>query len=585
MTAGDIVFLRDQAARQMLADSKFLGEWQQLSAACPWATPFQSVAFARCWYAAYAKTFEPLLAIARGADGQLVGMFPLAIARDGSRTLIAAGDDQAEYQGWINHPSLADEFIANAIRAIRSSFPRHSLKLHFLTPGISTKWLEADASLRGRFALTARPRPIMRFGDGSAVKTSIAKKNNKSRWRALKKLGDVEFKKLTSPAEVEAIFGSLALAHDARRIAVNNVAPFEDDAARRPFYLAMTGEPGLIHATALMAGSQVASAQLNYVYGDHVQLGLISYNPLLAEYSPGKMHILMLAKMLHEEGFSFLDITPGDDGYKQRFANDADEVQSLTIYPTTHTRARRQFAESAHRCVKNALMQRDILPARAEAAVRNFVRQGILGMPITAGRALARCAHSTTQLEFYSLPVAAAGALSSSIAVERDSLEALYLFRECSRAMSRQKFLRAAFDRSEEVFHVYTHVDAGQLRFAGWIAEKTSQIKSLSMLQLAKGIALVVDVQSFGDASNLQQFTTALISAAATGKDVHTVIVQVPAGDARLRAVVELIGMKRDCMLTTRWRFGRKQNVATRWDGSVIQPVTKPPRDTIDGEE
>ena len=65
-----------------------------------------------------------------------------------------------------------------------------------------------------------------------------------------------------------------------------------------------------------------------------VQLCLIAHNPAWERFSPGKLHIRFLAKLLAEEGYERIDLTPGGEEYKERFANDADTVYTLAVFPS-----------------------------------------------------------------------------------------------------------------------------------------------------------------------------------------------------------------------------------------------------------
>ena len=52
---------RGASAEQLLATPSFQSRWRNLSAACPWATMYQDVAFVTIWYASYRDEFEPLV--------------------------------------------------------------------------------------------------------------------------------------------------------------------------------------------------------------------------------------------------------------------------------------------------------------------------------------------------------------------------------------------------------------------------------------------------------------------------------------------------------------------------------------------
>src|SRR4051812_17750452 len=108
-------------AEGILSDGHFLAEWRALSDHCPWPTTFQSPDFARAWYRTYEQQYGPVLVIGRDDGNQLVGLLPLARAIDG-QALVAVGEHQAEYHGWVTTADQANLFPAAAIGALRERF-------------------------------------------------------------------------------------------------------------------------------------------------------------------------------------------------------------------------------------------------------------------------------------------------------------------------------------------------------------------------------------------------------------------------------------------------------------------------------
>src|SRR4051794_33790061 len=133
--------IRGPSAQGLILDPEFRAEWLKLADRCPWATSFQGPDFGAAWYEYYGGRFEPLLLIAGGDGGSLGGIFPLAVARDDGRTIVAAGAWQAEYQAWVSAPEIGDEFPASAMRRLNAEFPRTTLRLLYLPPGVPCGWL------------------------------------------------------------------------------------------------------------------------------------------------------------------------------------------------------------------------------------------------------------------------------------------------------------------------------------------------------------------------------------------------------------------------------------------------------------
>jgi CelD/BcsL family acetyltransferase involved in cellulose biosynthesis len=318
-------------ADRLLADPAFHADWSRLCDDCPWATPFQSPAFAVTWYQVYRDRAEPLLILSRNQTGQLQALLPLCYLPRRNH-LAVAGTWHAEYHAWISTPDLGDRFPAAALHAIARQIPSAGLSFQFLPPGAPIAWI-SHYPHRSRLLLQTCNRPLMRFADGTDLAASLAKSGNKSRLRRLEKLGPVRLKRITDPGESDALLDQIIPFYDERRLAVSGSAPFRNDPLKRAFHRAMFRQPGLLHVTALMAGDQLAAAHIGAIGRGEVQLGLIAHNIALEKHSPGKFLILLLAQSLMREGFEQLDLTPGGDPYKERFADAADHVYRLDVFP------------------------------------------------------------------------------------------------------------------------------------------------------------------------------------------------------------------------------------------------------------
>ena len=279
---------------------------------CPWCTSYQSPAFAGPWYRVYAEKFEPLILIARRDTSLLCGILCLAVSADDG-AVVAAGANQAEYQSWVSDAECGNEFALAAVLAIRREFPSSLLEFRYLPPAAPLDWLR-DSRLRSRFVLSKKSRPLLQF---PKMTNSLFKANNRKRLKGLKKLGEMEFRRLTSPEELAAILDEFMDFYDLRLGAMHGMEPFARDPLKKSFQLELMKEPGLLHVTVLMAGNLLASTQLNVCDRKQLHLNLIGYNPMLAKHSPGKFHIHMLSQMLIAQGCQELDLTPGGDPYKE----------------------------------------------------------------------------------------------------------------------------------------------------------------------------------------------------------------------------------------------------------------------------
>lgn len=144
--------------------------------------------------------------------------------------------------------------------------------------------------------------------------------------------------------------------------------PFQSDSRKRELYLAMMERPGLLHATVLRVGDQLVASHLGPIHGRNVSLGLIAHSPEFASHSPGKFAILYLARMLGEQGYEYLDLTPGG-AYKQRFAHAWDEAPTLELFFSRLDHAVDSTYRASARMVKPILTRLGYDPERLKRRV------------------------------------------------------------------------------------------------------------------------------------------------------------------------------------------------------------------------
>jgi CelD/BcsL family acetyltransferase involved in cellulose biosynthesis len=315
------------AALALSADTGFRAEWAGLLAGVSWATPFQSAGFAAAWFASYARVHEPLLVVVRDQGQALIGVFAGGRGPDG---VVAAGGFQAEYPGWLARDADVARVFDAVLDALEARFGRQSLLLRYLPPGFPLAALLGESRHRGR--LLARPfkRPIMVTADPS-IEESLRKKGNKSKLSRLKRRGPVEFEVCNGEAEFAAAFDAIIAQYDARQKASHGVAPFEHDVNKRAFHVELM-RAGLLHVSILRVGGQVGAAHVGAKGASEIHLSIVSFDPAMADDSPNKLLLLMLGQRLKADGFRTLDLTPGGDPWKDRFATAFDEVQELTVF-------------------------------------------------------------------------------------------------------------------------------------------------------------------------------------------------------------------------------------------------------------
>ena len=454
-------------AESLLGDRAFQQQWRSLYSCCPWATIFQGADFVTTWYRVYRSQFQPVLITETLADGSLSGLLTLATTPD-SPQLMFAGAGQAEYHTWLATSDRGDTFIAAAMDLLRTRFAGRTLTFEYLPPLAPKHWLEPGRPWANQSRLVMWTRPLMKLGDGENLRKSLKKSANKSRLNRLKKLGDVQFEQLHGVAELAAVFDRIIAYYDFRQGAVNDSIYFQADPLKQPFYLALMDIPDLLHATVLKVGDRVVAAHLGLIDGKQCGLGIPAHSPFDAAHSPGKLQLLMLGVELAKQGFDTLDLTPGGDPYKDRFATDYDEVHILTIFLSDRIWPK-QIAElkvQSKSIAKRVLKAAGIEPKTAQASIKK-----LRNLP----QRLWKQQQSSVEHQIYCYSAEAVRADDDTGSFNRDCLEDLLLFQPVS-SHSRQEFLSQCLSRLEAGQHVYTLVEQGRLRSACWLVERQEKL-------------------------------------------------------------------------------------------------------------
>jgi CelD/BcsL family acetyltransferase involved in cellulose biosynthesis len=436
-----VTVLRGDEAHDALDDPAFLEGWERLRAACPWATAFQSAPFATAWYRAYRHRWEPVLAVRSGADGRPDGLLAMGAGRDGS-VLTSAGGHQAEYHAWIAPPDDTT-FGPAALAALERVFPGRAIALRYVPPGVPLASIVDAEGLGARAEAVLHRRPLMRLNPAT-IEQSLGKKGNRSRLNRLARAGRIRFERLTTPEALDHVFDAVIAQYDLRQGAVNDVLPFRSDAMKRAFHLALMEVPGLLHVTVLWAGEELLAAHLGVADSHTVHWGIGSHSPFHARHSPGKLHVLLLARLLADEGIAVLDLTPGGDPWKERFSNEHDTVRELTVHPTaaalTAVRRRRRLRGAA----KAAARAVGIDPAAARRTATAGVRR------------LANGVRAVSAVPLYRRSLPAAVTRPEPEPLRRDRIEDLLA--AADRA-ARREALADALRRLEDGAHLYTSAD------------------------------------------------------------------------------------------------------------------------------
>jgi CelD/BcsL family acetyltransferase involved in cellulose biosynthesis len=459
-------------ADALLRSAVFQKAWTELAAACPWATAYQSWAFAEAWLSVYSELYETLLVYQRDKSGKLIGLLPLAI-EGATGALVHVGAHQAEYQVWLASESNADLFIEQALDLLVLHYPGQLLRLKYLPPGSPLGWRGPGRRWRRSSILREHRRPLLAAGANSTVENTLRKKANRNRINRLKRIGELTLVHMQTRAELECVFDTVADFYDLRQGAISSSTPFRDDPRKKEFTLRLLEKPGLAHASVLMLGDTPVAANIGLVSPPFVSLGVIGHSPFYADSSPGKMHILLLARQLGQQGFRGIDLTPGGGTYKDQLADHADQAYVLSVHFDRVT-----LAWEASKTNIRAALER-VLGDKAKVLASHM--RSIASAPVGSLLANTACSgfgSSRRSKRYYTMSPGRAKQCVAGTIFRVNSISDLLLYRPVTKSdRSRKTFFDYVSRRLEAGDRVYTLTKNGVLLHFAWLRYPAGAIR------------------------------------------------------------------------------------------------------------
>lgn len=449
--------LEGQDARAILRDQRFLREWAALCRVCPWATLFQGPKFINAWYDVYVREYTPLLLCGWRGDS-LCGLITLA-QRVSDGTPVVAGTYHAEYQVWLCTAEDLPWFLTRAIALFQKRCPNRELSFRYVPEELPVDCLRAAGFF---ITSTVQKRPLMRI-DPEEIRRSLSKKSNKSRLNRLKRVGPVVMERITDVGRFEKVIDDIIWQYDLRQGAVNRSTPFLEDPGKRRFHLALMAHPGMLHVTVMRVGEQLVSAHVDFMDGVSSYLGIPTHSPYFFQHSPGKLHMLLLGQQLADDGVSCLDLTPGGDPWKERFANDHTNALELTIHASRTARFIDTLPDRLRSGAKRVIGKTGLDPAAVKSVLTHVPIIGSRFADVQPDRL-----HPSGTGQLYRVTGAAEAGSNDAVAINnpRDLLRRM----PNEDLAAKHRLLSGALARLEAGHTLYTVVDEKHLLGLGWLA-------------------------------------------------------------------------------------------------------------------
>ncbi|MBV1879516.1 MAG: GNAT family N-acetyltransferase [Pseudomonadales bacterium] len=477
--------------------------------------------FVLSWYNNYRHHFEPLLFAGYAESNSVIGLMPLAVEKQTKR-LTFAGDNQAEYSGWLADRDYELEFPVKVAITCFSEYGISDWQWKWLTPGSKIDFTN-NKQLRDsniHVHVEKIQAPIIDLTDDLHIEKKSKRKSLKNNVNRLNKRGTLSFNRIEERGKFSAFGAELSSYYDLVKAAKLGITPFATDKHKFNFFSDRVAETESCHCTFLQLNNNLLAANYGLSDSNRVLLGLYVYNPFYQRYSPGTIMLVRLARLLRAQGYTILDLTPGAEPYKWAFANSAQELYRI-------------------RFCKN---QQLVLLLKAKSLAKSVFLRYLQPLPIykqIIKNAYNKCRALLSTIKngfyktrrytyyFYDLNnLSAAFDRAQSTLVNKNQSEDLLLYRKTDGGVDVPQFVSRGLSRLNNGDSLYSIVKDNRLTHSGWAA-KISQNHPLSnvpaTLEVPKNSVLLYDFVTDSEYRRQGLYTeniiTILAESRATGSD------------------------------------------------------------------
>lgn len=321
--------VKNKEVFELLQNAEFQSKWKQLATQSVGFTKLQETDFLTTWYQLYQSLFDPILIFSQNEKNELVGLIALAWDKE-KQKISHAG--KAEYHGWLATESEAIPFLKAVLRIVKNDLGVKKWSWNWMPSGLDIASLKTASEGEVNLYIEAEDSPVWNLNDEEKLKKLLKSRSLKSKINRYKRRGEYRFEIIKSSSRVREVLEIAQHQCDFRREALNNNRPFAEDQFKIDLASELVEIPKTFQVSALWLDDQLLACHVGTDDGERVCFGMISYDPSESKQSPGTLMILELAKQLKADGYTMLDMTPGTNSYKDRFANSYEKLYRPTIF-------------------------------------------------------------------------------------------------------------------------------------------------------------------------------------------------------------------------------------------------------------
>ncbi len=458
MNTENIRLLEGEEVLQLLENTEFYEKLNTLYQESTGTTIFQSPEFIKTWYLIKNPEFAPIL-VTNESSSKLEGAVFLAVKRekDGqierkNTKIIGLGEYDAEYQTWLVKEGDEGAFLPGAFDQIFNAFPNCKVVFRFIPHTNSLSWLNENPIWNKSSVVQPFRRPMMQMSHPD-FKPLFKKRHLKAKYNRFGRAGKMEFEEITELDRFIKVYDEVMILYDFRQGALFNKTPSVSNALRRPLFISLF-EKNILHVSILKLDGDITSCIIGMKSKKWMHLsGLVTYSPFYSKQSPGLVHLYLLGQYLEDQGYEYFDLSPGDDGYKERLATNADEVYELTVCRDPVFKSKRQLRKKFHAL----LLSKGIRPMSFNVQVKRSKHSIQVKLNQLKNR-------------FFPSKSKQRDRVSASVHLEKNNISHLLAFKNKA-GVSRWEFLSDAFKRVESGEVLFSWIDEKKLLACVWISE------------------------------------------------------------------------------------------------------------------
>lgn len=314
--------------------------WEDLIAACPDATPFQTQEWVAAWWRAYGGGRRiRVLALSEGSD--LVALYPLFRTRSPWRALRAVGTGGSDYLHPLVRPGYETAFVATFREYATQVSDVDLLDLHQLREDLSVSRLLAAESGKphAECCLLDLPRTYDEFllRLGKSLRQDV-----RSLTRPVHAGRGARVRSIRDPAEVQGAMDALFGLHTARwrkRAMPGAFASRRGRDLHREYAVAAAAS-GRLRVSALEADGAVVAVLYAMRVGTTVFFYQSGISPDAKELCPGTVLVAHTIREAIDEGAEVFDMMRGVEPYKLRWKPQRRVANLRLLAPMNQTRGR-----------------------------------------------------------------------------------------------------------------------------------------------------------------------------------------------------------------------------------------------------